>query len=173
MGYTHYWKQTRAFTALEWKELRRAIEQVLNNSPCELGDGAGEGTPEITDGEIVFNGKDDDRFETMCISQQPPDGGGDFCKTGRRNYDTVVIAVLVLAENIAPDMFKARSDGEPEEWQDGLDLARRATGFTSLELPADLGGKPSPATMSYTPVFPNDVLRKYANSDTGPQHHMF
>ena len=62
--------------------------------------------------------------------------GFNFCKTAAKPYDLVVTAILVLAEHFSEGHFKVSSDGDPEDWAEGLALAREVV--PGVELPAGL-----------------------------------
>jgi len=52
--------------------------------------------------------------------------GSDFCKTARKPYDTVVVACLIVLKHYLGDNVRVASDGDSEDWDSGLFLARMA-----------------------------------------------
>jgi hypothetical protein len=125
MGYTHYWTTHRQATPDEWSTLMKQAVRVLNlakKAGIELGDWKGEGFPLISDQKICFNGRAPDDFETFSITPSPSEF--EFCKTGRRDYDAVVVAILELAK--AQGFLTWRSDGDPEDHAQGLKFAKSA-----------------------------------------------
>jgi hypothetical protein len=141
MGYTHYWSATRDFTASEWKDICAATRSVLSATDVKIVreyDRPND-RPDILDDEILLNGSGDDGHETFYLSRDVPaapdyrdEGDPDFqfCKTARKPYDDVVVAILIAARDIAPDAFSWSSDGYLEEHADGLALLNRATSMS-------------------------------------------
>lgn len=59
MGYTHYWYRPLAIDSAVYRNIGNDFNKVvleLDNLGVRLGDGGGAGVPEISDGEINFNG---------------------------------------------------------------------------------------------------------------------
>lgn len=116
MGYTHYWNPTRGFSDSEWVQLRDFVPslfQVAGESGVALGNGIGRtGSEPVVDDEVIaFNGIGENGYETFMLKK---DGTGfAFCKTARKPYDAVVVAVLVRASEIS-DGFMWSSDGDNE-----------------------------------------------------------
>jgi hypothetical protein len=77
--------------------------------------------PEITDKHIVFNGTGDDGHETfiLCFGQQE----WSFCKTARKPYDVLVVTVLMFCECYAPGAWDIGSDGNNDDWAEGMTIA--------------------------------------------------
>lgn len=143
MGYTHYWGATRTFTASEWKDICAATRSILRTSTVQIVreyDRPNE-RPDVLDHEIIFNGAGDDGHETFWLQRELPEepeyrkGEGDFqfCKTARKPYDEVVVAVLIAVRHIAPDAISWSSDGYLEEHADGLALLNRSTALGLTE----------------------------------------
>lgn len=58
MGYTHYWYIDK--DQIDEQAYRRAIveaAEIIRQSPVAIGDGRGDGDPELNEGGIRFNGK--------------------------------------------------------------------------------------------------------------------
>jgi len=146
MGYTHYWRQQRDFTETEWQELTRLTKLILADFLnlqlySELN---------INKEEIRFNGKGDDGHETFLITKKKrakadyeeqhaydKKGAFNFCKTAHKPYDKYVVAVLCALYNLsdappqsnrsAHPMSEITSDGNTEDWTEGLFHAVRST----------------------------------------------
>lgn len=128
MGYTHYWRASKADKYLKAYAIAKKIAQRGVEDGVLAGwDGTGEAV--ITDEEIRFNGRGEDGHETFVLPgrlEGVPDFS--FCKTARKPYDKYVTAILAAME----DVIVVSSDGEMngEEWQEGRDLLEEiAPGF--------------------------------------------
>lgn len=112
MGYTHYFTMAdKPATDGVWEKFCELTKQIIESSKVSICDGMGEGVPLITSEEIMFNGdaSNDEAFETMHIRKEIPTEW-NFCKTGRRPYDEVVVAVLFAATKLK--ILTWSSDGE-------------------------------------------------------------
>lgn len=108
MGYTNYWNNPE-FTDVKWDALCIAAGAILTHSGiCSGWDGSG--TPEITATEISFNGTGEDSHETFCITKAASEF--TFCKTARKPYDAVCLAVLMCAALIGKLDYSSDGDGE-------------------------------------------------------------
>jgi hypothetical protein len=121
MGYTHYWIGKRS-TDENWNKFREACEKLYQNLPektdtaggfykdskLNIGSGSGKGKP-VFDGVMVdFNGRGNELSnEGFRIVKHA--GDWDFCKTARKPYDLLVVAVLIAAWQILDYRFD--SDG--------------------------------------------------------------
>ena len=126
MGYTHYWRQARDFTDVEWIELTRLAKLITNGSqgilahyPATVGEDDYYGGIEddvfiIDDEEIRFNGIGEDGHETFRITKKKrakadyeeqhaydKKGAFNFCKTAHKPYDKYVVAVLCALHNVS------------------------------------------------------------------------
>lgn len=133
MGYTHYWTQTRDFTPEEFVAITENVGRIFATGKVALANGSGDrGTkPEIGRDKIWFNGvAPNGNHETMAVErkrEEPYPGGSlgwAFCKTARKPYDKVVTAVLAYLAACCG--YEVTSDGEPEDWADGVALAKKA-----------------------------------------------
>ena len=136
MGYTHYWRQTRAFTPSEWARLKAAVRGIIARTAVPLADGMGQGAPVINGDRVWLNGAEPDSFESFIIARDPEALADDyqrdthaqrgywleFCKTGWRPYDKVVVACLLAASHIC-EGFTWSSDGDREDHAEGERLA--------------------------------------------------
>jgi hypothetical protein len=159
MGYTHYWTHRKSFTAAEWQTIKTDVTRILETAEragIRFGtyDGSGAVTLPTIDrdenGEhLAFNGLGDDRAETFWINkdraprepwQEASRRGWTFCKTNRQPYDEAVTAALVYLESVYPAKIDAGSDGDAEDWEAGLGLAREALPHLSdvLRIPKEI-----------------------------------
>ena len=163
MGYSHYWNHRRKFSQPDWQRLLDHIRAVLITARNEGLTLSFDGdTPlsahaltgpldrsDITGPAFSLNGVGDDACESMILHKNrplPSDRASkherffDFCKTRGDPYDTAVVAILCVAETLYPGHIEISSDGEPREWKEGLELARRALPHLAdtVDLPAAL-----------------------------------
>lgn len=152
MGYTHYWRQQRDLTPKEWTEFTYHVNEVLNYA-AEISvevvreSDREQDSPLVDRDFIAFNGAGEDGHETFFMERVRTDDFA-FCKTARKPYDQVVAASLCILHYIAPDAFEISSDGWRSEWQEGLELAVRATHIQvtgSLTIPPLVEGEPETA----------------------------
>lgn len=125
MGYTHYWEGRAKATP----EILDAISAVIAKSGVPIRGGFGKGEPEVNADRIWLNGDEstDDDYETFLVNFDDPEW--TFCKTARRPYDTVVVAILTLLAEANPDTFSWSSDGDAEDHAAGVELAFTAAGW--------------------------------------------
>ncbi|KAJ5091917.1 hypothetical protein NUU61_006787 [Penicillium alfredii] len=93
-------------------------------------------TPPLADTTkgIWINGVGDNAHEALMIAYRKR--LRIFVKTAHKPYDLVVTCVLLMANLLAPNVFRLRSDGLWDEWQPMRDLyARLWTG-------EEIGGPP-------------------------------
>ncbi len=120
MGYTHYFTQKKECPPEAWQQICDAFKQLqvaalINHDPLLI-------QRVVSAEEIIFNGIKDEGHETMVLIRKQP--GFACCKTARKPYDRVVVALLCLVEHFAPSVWDISSDGDEEDWQEGLALAR-------------------------------------------------
>lgn len=133
MGYTHYWSRPAvielpAFIMLQ-EDVRRICETAERKHFLAIGDawGAVDSEPEITAGRIALNGIGAAGFETFSIPRHD-DGTGNYCKTGLRPYDVVVVACLHALLARVPGVV-LNSDGHlPQAFEAGRALYQEALG---------------------------------------------
>lgn len=127
MGYSHYMDQIKPAEPIAWQaicdDFRKMMATALLNQPLpiqlESDDG---GQPLVDDTYIIFNGIGNNGHETMVLQRDGKEF--QFCKTARKPYGRVVTALLILADFHSPNTWLVTSDGEPDDWQEGLELAR-------------------------------------------------
>jgi hypothetical protein len=94
MGYTHYWDDSKEPASQETIDQFYSIFDVMVKMRPN--------TIEIDErnyARLWFNGIDDLAHETMCIDFTGK-GTWQFCKTARKPYDELVVACLILAEEL-------------------------------------------------------------------------
>jgi hypothetical protein len=128
MGYTHYFENKQDCPPEDWAKITDAFKRlqataIINNDPLLIQKECDRAAaPSVNDLEIRFNGIEDDGHETFMLLRKKK--RFNFCKTARKPYDRVVVAVLCLANHFAPDVWDIGSDGNAEDWEAGLALAR-------------------------------------------------
>ena len=133
MGYTHYFPQTRDFTNDEWSEIVDFTKTLVKEHRNILANAMGEaGTePEVTSDHISLNGIEDASHETFEITRKH-NIGFNFTKTARKEYDDVVVAILVYVHRIAPGALEISSDGDVEDWAAGVQAAQNVSPLTAI-----------------------------------------
>ena len=138
MGYTHYWYQDPKLDADKFAAAALDIAKVIELSKVSLAGNMGDAgtTPNVGPKIIALNGVEDDAHETFMIeptaTKQDYEDKSDpkvfaFCKTARKPYDEVVTASLAVLKHHLGDALRVSSDGDFEEWSEGLALASEAT----------------------------------------------
>ena len=122
MGYTHYWSHDKAIEDDVWNKIAKEAMVVARKSSARIQyEYDDESLPCFDSQQVRFNGVDDEGHETFQLTPDPISFA--FCKTAVKPYDTIVVAILIIAKHHCPS-FSWRSDGEPQEMQDSLDLLR-------------------------------------------------
>ncbi len=115
MGYTHYWTMTDKPTDSEWIAVMEAAAKIITKARASyminLAWECDEPTrkPEVSMELIRFNGIDEDGHETFYFANAVSEF--EFCKTARKDYDAVAVAVLIAAKQYLGSKFDWRSDG--------------------------------------------------------------
>ena len=130
MGYTHYWKLNRDIDDSEWEAITTIARTTVRIAQDDWGIALSEDLdfnriPVINDKEIRFNGYGEEGHETFIITREPT--SFLFCKTARKPYDAVVVAILQACA-VYCDAFEWRSDGNREDHDEGVKLYNEATG---------------------------------------------
>lgn len=117
------------YTDDEWNTIKELTQQILDvavMNKIKIVNGSGEegSIAEINDEYIWLNGEGEDSHETFSMDREAKDF--DFCKTNQKPYDAIVTALLIMLENNFPDNIKCSSDGDAEDWQEGLKIAEQA-----------------------------------------------
>ena len=129
MGYTHYWNITQPITAYEWADIctsaitycTRSSVPVHIETSMHMPAPYGKETKRIQS-QIKIEGIDEAGYETFLL--YPYEYVGEFacCKTGRRPYDEIIVAVLNRAAERCPEKFFWKSDGNWNDHEAGLTL---------------------------------------------------
>lgn len=135
MGYTHYFTQRQLCTAEQWENITRAFKEVITiqlvqGDPLPIQEEHNVfNPPVITDREIYFNGIGKHGYESFVLEslnyEELSTYSSNFCKTNNYPYDVAVTVVLILAHHFAPDVWDIRSDGDADDWADGLRIVQQ------------------------------------------------
>lgn len=122
MGYTHY---TNSMERELTKEEVGVINKIIKTSGVKIVGGSGEaGTkPLVVSGGVNLNGVGDDSHESFNLEFGAE---GDFCKTARKPYDVVVVAILTYLA--AQGVLTWSSDGDKEDHIAGGELLNKVLG---------------------------------------------
>ena len=93
MGHTNYWYQQRTFTDDEWQKVRAEYDYIKTVCRDTVADESGDEA-----GAIVFNGKDEGKFETFVLVKDLVKDF-HFCKTNEKPYDLAVWHLLCFAKH--------------------------------------------------------------------------
>jgi hypothetical protein len=138
MGYTHYAYMTPIQASDKWAKLTTAVNKVITGSNLIQREWDDNRPPEIGFDNIRFNGIGDDGHETLYLEREgkaqeylTEDSKGKrfmFCKTAMKPYDKFVTAVLFLAKVHLGEDIEISSDGDVEDWQEGIQLVNEKLG---------------------------------------------
>ena len=128
MGHTHYHKFVRTPDAATFAAFAKDARKIIEATDIPLADLLGEeGQPEITSNRVSFNGLGEDSYESFFMDSS--ETGFSFCKTNKKPYDEVVVAVLIAAKHHFGDNLELSTDASAEEAADGLRLAKSVLGY--------------------------------------------
>ena len=142
MGYTNYWhfnsvpkgkaKQVEELYQNAIKECSKIIKYWQKTcEDYERLSGFTAHTAIGAYGGIEVNGKQECAHEFFNLTEHfNQNRQGNFCKTNRHPYDIIVKACLVVLKDNLGDIVEISSDGEIEDWVEGLDLADKVLGRT-------------------------------------------
>ena len=135
MGYTHYYEHpNKPLPTKQWDAFIKDVHKIFATHAdiiCEESDEPA--LRPIADSDMVFfNGRERDGHETFVFKREPAQvpwrkGQEDifaFCKTARKPYDEVVVAVMSCMRHHF-DRVKISSDGGPEAFPAYDDLVTR------------------------------------------------
>lgn len=113
MGYTHYWDFKKKPADIEngkekFKKAVAMFKSAYKHFNIPIANGMGKGEPVITDNTLCFNGIGKDGYESCYFAL---DDQGEFCKTNKQAYDTVVCFAIRCFKEAFGDDFSFRSDG--------------------------------------------------------------
>jgi hypothetical protein len=117
MGYTHYFTGLR--TDATFSKCIQDIIDVAQEHGIRVRDGWGDGEAIVTNTRVALNGDTDNGLDHETFSISDGSDGFNFCKTARKPYDSVVVAILILAiVNEQPGWEEIQSDGTWGDWVD-------------------------------------------------------
>ena len=116
MGYTHYWDNNihAISKVIDWNQAIKDCKKIIKASPVPLEE------VECNIHNIVFNGAGEDAHDTFLVSYE---GENSFCKTAIKPYDLIVVAILTRLAEI--NGFDVSSDGETDDWNEGIAFASK------------------------------------------------
>ena len=117
MGYTHYWEIKEDLNPKEWSKWISGAITIASKAEVPV-DIDIKSTRKHRFMSIEGLGRYG--YETLFI--EPYQWDFNSCKTARKPYDKVVVAILQFGQQILPDKIRWWSDGNPEDHQDGLNL---------------------------------------------------
>jgi hypothetical protein len=137
LGFTHYFEivNKKGMTQVNEMKYSKAIldcQRIVRHYYKENGGLSGytAHSPIGAYGGLKVNGKGNDAHEDFTMREHFAENEGfNFCKTARKPYDMVVVACLAVLAHRLGDAFKVSSDGEANEWTEGVRLARDVTGL--------------------------------------------
>lgn len=133
-GYTQYWTWKKSPDGAKIKKCIDDMRKVLNASPVPLAGFDGDGKPRISDTVLTFNMKGNDKEIGEPFNfpgKTDPLPGLNFCKTGGKAYDVVVVAcLLVVMDHFTKEDISFGSDGQWSDgaWDAGVELYRKVFG---------------------------------------------
>ena len=153
--YTHYFEITKRPDQIQWTQLMLDVEKLFKNLPtCEeleqlgvenddkiiLRGPMGDKMPICNTQRISFNGDAASGYDcdSFTLLAKTMDG---FCKTGRKPYDFVVCAVLIIAYNHLPNNMHITSGGDSDDWDPALNYVRQYI-LPGARLPANVEVSP-------------------------------
>lgn len=97
MGYTHYWN-TKKSSPEAFEKFSKTVAELINLVDVSICGPYGDGDAVLSKTEVAFNGDSSlgEDFESFSITFGID--ASDFCKTGNRPYDKVVVAALIVAK---------------------------------------------------------------------------
>lgn len=145
MGYTHYWYLLTSAPeekfVEKYQELVPLAKMILQLTDVEIIPQGRRGMTEVVGNDFIgLNGEGADGHETFFFSAncngklQMGDKIFNCCKTARKPYDTVVIAMLCAINHVyGPEMVEISSDGDMngDEWAEGRQLFQEALAATT------------------------------------------
>ncbi len=149
MGYTHYWtfkKGPRGKAVQNEKAYQKAITEcakIIRYYSENFGGLSGytaHAKAPYTYGGLNLNGSQrvgqcEDFTMREHLSQNE---SFNFCKTARHPYDTVVTACLIVLSHRLSDLIEVSSDGDRENWTDGLILAQKVLNLKKIQVPKNV-----------------------------------
>ena len=138
MGYTHYYKSTKDYSA-QWKAFIIACKKLHKNLPktsetaggdynediIKIAGGQGTGKPIFDEKIVCFNGSEKNgmNLESFYLPSEFDIEDSHFCKTARKPYDLLVVACIIAAWQILDFRFSSDGfkDGSCDDLQPAID----------------------------------------------------
>jgi len=133
MGYTHYWRQPEAVDADKFAAFTKKVAMIIrvaDDAGIPLGDVMGQGSPDLSDTMVSFNGFAQFGNESFVLENGEE---FSFCKTAQRPYDAVVTATLICLKKEFGSAFQVSSDGSWLDWTEGRNLYAETFGEEAQE----------------------------------------
>lgn len=125
MGYTHYFETLSTPSQDVWnKVVEEAKEVSLASSALIQFESDMEAIPLMDSRIIRFNGVGDEGYETFLVEREG--SGWSFCKTARKPYDEIVVAILIIAKHHLVENFRWTSDGEGGDFNNAVSLLKKS-----------------------------------------------
>ena len=141
MGYTHYYRREAILYKETFKLFVKDVKRIMQMAKfldVKLAGPFGEGgtKPIVNASKISFNGFGEDSHETLCIPRRKTRQNlhssdtliFDFCKTARKPYDRIAVAVLVAFKHHFPGS-KISSDGDEDAFELGKNICQLLFGY--------------------------------------------
>jgi hypothetical protein len=125
------------FSDVEWKTFTDFVEKLTHYHPHLCG-GDGYDFPVITENNIMFNGNADtgDVVDAFFVSKNKiPNKIIVYCNTGKKSYDTAVVACLIHISFFTPHILSITSDAQMHQWADGLELCKIVSNEKNILIP--------------------------------------
>lgn len=148
MGYTHYYTfktAPKGQSANVEKAYQKAIQECNKIAQAfrkENGGVSGYSAYTSKYGGLKINGSESAGMcEDFTVREHfSQNESFNFCKTRQYQYDTVVVACLIVLSHRLGNLIEVSSDGSQLDWVDGLELARSVLGLKSLQIPKSIRG---------------------------------
>lgn len=136
MGHTHSWTLSSRPDDTAWGRLMQDAKLLIRSFPAKVAYefDAPHRPAEVTWDQIRFNGVGDAGAEPFILKREPTILS-DFCKTYRRRYDRLVLAVLACAANRFD--IRIQSEAERHDWTLAAQWARKVVGH-AVPIPRSL-----------------------------------
>lgn len=138
MGYTHYWsfkKAPRGKTTQIEKRYQKAIKECnkiiryYSETYGGLSGFSAHVEPGTYGGVKVNGSQNSGQCEDFVLREHfSQNESFNFCKTRQYPYDAVVVACLIVLKHRLGDLIDVSSDGDAEDWTDGVTLANAVLG---------------------------------------------
>lgn len=125
MGYSNYWQRINSGSQSDYKRALIDCRKIISNNVEILADVLGQGSP-VFDDQISINGIDQESHETFFLPAHFADiSDFEFCKTARKSYDIIVVALLAVLKYHMGESICVTSDGGRNDWNKGVALASK------------------------------------------------